>query len=98
MAGRLQDKVAIVCGAGASAGGVSIGMATAVAFAREGAKVFAVDGDLTVAQGTRDAITGTAGVCTLHEGDVTVSASIARMVDACLARYGRIDLLFNNVG
>ena len=98
MAGRLQDKVAIVCGAGASAGGVSIGMATAVAFAREGAKVFAMDRDLTLAQGTRNAITEAGGVCTLHEADVTDSASIARMVDACLASYGRVDVLFNNVG
>lgn len=98
MSGRVQDKVAIVCGAGASSGGVSIGMASAVVLAREGAKVFAVDRDLALAQGTYDAITGAGGLCTLHEADVTDATSIARMVDACLSTYGRIDILFNNVG
>jgi NAD(P)-dependent dehydrogenase (short-subunit alcohol dehydrogenase family) len=98
MAGRLQDKVAIVCGAGASAGGVSIGMATATTFAREGAKVFAVDRDVGLAQGTQEAIAAAGGACTLYEADVTDSASIERMVAACLARYGRVDVLFNNVG
>lgn len=96
--GRLKDKVAIVCGAGASQGGLGNGMATVIVFAREGAKVFAVDRDIALAEGTRERISAEGGECTLHQCDVSDGAQVAAMVDACLARYGRIDVLFNNVG
>jgi NAD(P)-dependent dehydrogenase (short-subunit alcohol dehydrogenase family) len=98
MRGRLQDKIAIVCGAGASGGGTSIGMATAITFAREGAKVFAVDRDLALAKATRDAITEAGGECMLHECDIADAGAVAAMASACLDAYGRIDVLFNNVG
>jgi NAD(P)-dependent dehydrogenase (short-subunit alcohol dehydrogenase family) len=98
MSGRLQGKVAIVCGAGASTGGVSIGMATAITFAREGAKVFAVDRDLGLAEATRDAIVGAGGECILHQCDVADATSVTRMATACVEAHGRIDVLFNNVG
>ncbi len=98
MAGRLKDKVAIICGAGASAGGVSIGMATAITFAREGARVFAVDVDITLARDTEERIREEGGDCTLAECDVSNATAVTAMVQACLARYGRIDVLYNNVG
>jgi NAD(P)-dependent dehydrogenase (short-subunit alcohol dehydrogenase family) len=98
MADRLKDKIAIVCGAGASAGGLSNGMATCLVFAREGAKVFAVDRDIALARETERAIVAAGGECTLHQCDVANAAEVERMAQACLDRYGRIDILFNNVG
>ena len=96
--GRMQDKVAIVAGAGSIAEGWSNGKATAVLFAREGAKVFAVDRDLNAANETRDIILSEGGKCTAHRCDVAIAAEVEAMVAACLAAYGRIDVLFNNVG
>lgn len=98
MTGRLAGKVAIVCGAGASAGGVSIGMATALTFAREGATIFAVDRDLALARETEAAIRAAGGTVALHQCDVTDSSSVAAMAEACRQTFGRIDVLFNNVG
>jgi NAD(P)-dependent dehydrogenase (short-subunit alcohol dehydrogenase family) len=96
--GRLKDKVAIVAGAGSIAEGWSNGKATAVLFAREGAKVFAVDRDIKAANETRDIIRSEGGECTAHLCDVSVAAEVGVMVAACLNTYGRIDVLFNNVG
>ena len=95
---RLKDKVAIVAGAGAIAEGWSNGRATAVLFAREGAKVFAVDRDLKSAEETCAIIKSEGGEATPHQCDVSIAAQVDAMVDACLARYRRIDVLFNNVG
>jgi NAD(P)-dependent dehydrogenase (short-subunit alcohol dehydrogenase family) len=96
--GRLGDKVAIVAGAGSIAEGWSNGKATAVLFAREGAKVFAVDRDIDAASATRDIIRSEGGECTAHRSDVSVASEVDAMVAACLGAYGRIDVLFNNVG
>jgi NAD(P)-dependent dehydrogenase (short-subunit alcohol dehydrogenase family) len=95
---RLKDKVAIVAGAGSIAPGWSNGKATAVLFAREGAKVFAVDRDLASVADTKAIIDKEGGDCTIHQADVSLAADVQAMVDACLAAYGRIDVLFNNVG
>jgi NAD(P)-dependent dehydrogenase (short-subunit alcohol dehydrogenase family) len=95
---RLKDKVAIVAGAGSIAEGWGNGKATAVVFAREGAKVFAVDRNLAAAEETRDIIRAEGGECTAHRADVSIAAEVEAMVAACLAAYGRIDVLFNNVG
>jgi len=96
--GRMQDKVAIVAGAGSIAEGWSNGKATAVLFAREGATVFAVDRDLAAANQTRDIIRAEGGKCTAHRCDVSIAAEVEAMVAACIAAYGRVDVLFNNVG
>jgi NAD(P)-dependent dehydrogenase (short-subunit alcohol dehydrogenase family) len=96
--GRLDAKVAIVAGAGSIAEGWSNGKATAVLFAREGAKVFAVDANIEAAMETRDIIRGEGGECIAHRCDVSVAAEVDAMVQACLSAYGRIDVLFNNVG
>ena len=98
MGKRLEGKVAIVSGAGASVGGVSIGLASAVTLAREGASIFGVDRDIALAEATLRAVEAEGGTMALHQCDVTDQASVAAMVDACRARFGRIDILFNNVG
>lgn len=98
MSGRLAGKIAIVAGAGSVAPGWSNGKATSVLFAREGAKVFAVDRDLDLARATVDAIRTEGGECIAHAADVSVERDVAGAVVACVERYGRIDVLFNNVG
>jgi NAD(P)-dependent dehydrogenase (short-subunit alcohol dehydrogenase family) len=95
---RLKDKVAIVTGAGSIAPGWSNGRATAVLFAREGAKVLAADINPQSAEETAEIIRSEGGECTVCETDVTKSTAIARMVSTCLDAYGRIDILHNNVG
>lgn len=98
MANRLKDKVAIVFGAGSIAAGIGNGKATAIAFAREGARVLAVDLNPEAAQETAAAVRGEGGVCEVAAADVTNDAAVKAAVDACLARFGRIDILHNNVG
>jgi NAD(P)-dependent dehydrogenase (short-subunit alcohol dehydrogenase family) len=96
--GRLDRKVAIVAGAGSIAEGWSNGKATAVLFAREGAKVFAVDRDLKAAEETRGLIASEGGECTACQCDVSIASEVEAMTAACIKAYGRIDILFNNVG
>jgi NAD(P)-dependent dehydrogenase (short-subunit alcohol dehydrogenase family) len=98
MAGRLQDKVAIVTGAGSVGPGWGNGRATAVRFAEEGAKIFAVDRNLDATAETVERVKAIGGEIAVHQCDVTQAKSVAAMVEACLARYGRIDVLVNNVG
>src|SRR6476469_2668634 len=98
MTGRLQDKVAIITGAGSVGPGWGNGRATAVRFAQEGAKIFAVDRNLDATAETIQRVQAIVGDIAVHECDVTDSKSVAAMVEACLARYGRIDVLVNNVG
>jgi NAD(P)-dependent dehydrogenase (short-subunit alcohol dehydrogenase family) len=98
MGERLKDKVALITGAGSIGPGWGNGKATAVLFAREGAKLFAVDLSREAAEETRSIIEGEGGVCALHVADVSEAASVRAMVEACLAAFGRIDILINNVG
>jgi len=96
---RLKDKVAIVVGAGQSPGeGVGNGRATALTFAREGAKVVCVDRDLKSAQETVDLIATKQGTAIAVKADVTKNADIKAMVDETKTKWGRIDILHNNVG
>ena len=98
MPGRLQDKVAIVTGAGSVGPGWGNGRATAVRFAQEGAKIFAVDRNLDSTAETVERVKAVGGDIVVHQCDVTDSKSVAAMVAACVARYGRVDVLVNNVG
>jgi NAD(P)-dependent dehydrogenase (short-subunit alcohol dehydrogenase family) len=98
MPGRLQDKVALVTGAGCVGSGWGNGRATAVLFTREGAKVFAVDKSGAAMQETLDRVAEYGGTITAHECDVTDSAAVKAMIAGCLAEFGRIDVLVNNVG
>jgi NAD(P)-dependent dehydrogenase (short-subunit alcohol dehydrogenase family) len=98
MAGRLQDKIAIVTGAGSVGPGWGNGRATAVRFAEEGAKIFAVDRNLDATRETVERVRTAGGEIDVHACDITDNASVGAMAEACLARYGRIDVLVNNVG
>jgi NAD(P)-dependent dehydrogenase (short-subunit alcohol dehydrogenase family) len=96
---RLKDKVAIVVGAGQSPGeGIGNGRATALTFGREGAKVLCVDHNLASAEETVGMIATKGGVAAAFKADVTKNAEIKAMVDDAIKRWGRIDILHNNVG
>ena len=98
MTGRLQDKVAIVTGAGCVGPGWGNGRATAVRFAQEGAKIFAVDLKPESVEETVQHVKDAGGEIVVRQCDVTSGASVAAMVEACVKHYGRIDVLVNNVG
>ncbi len=95
---RLQDKVALVFGAGSIGEGWGNGKAAAVAYAQEGAAVIAVDRDAAAAAQTAAVIAALGGRCRAMAADVTRSAEVARVVADTMAAHGRIDVLHNNVG
>jgi NAD(P)-dependent dehydrogenase (short-subunit alcohol dehydrogenase family) len=96
---RLKDRVAIVVGAGQSPGeGIGNGRATAITFAREGARVLCVDHNLASAQETVDMIAAKGGTAVAFKADVTRDAEIRAMVSDAQTRWGRIDILHINVG
>src|SRR5471030_1892411 len=96
---RLKDKVAIVVGAGQSPGeGMGNGRATALTFAREGARVLCVDHNLASAQETVDMIGAKGGAVVAFKADATKVADLKAMAEDAGARWGRIDILHNNVG
>jgi len=96
--GRLQDKTAIVTGAGSIGPGWGNGKATAVLFAREGAKVLCTDINQAAAEETAGIIREEGGEASVISGDVSDSSHVQAIVEACLDSYGRIDILHNNVG
>src|ERR1700746_89922 len=98
MGDRLKDKVALVSGAGSSGPGWGNGKATAVLFAREGAKVLAVDINRDAALETKRIIEGDGGICEAVSADVSRADDVAAVANACIAAFGRIDVLHNNVG
>jgi NAD(P)-dependent dehydrogenase (short-subunit alcohol dehydrogenase family) len=98
MGERLKNKVAIVTGAGSVGPGWGNGKASAALFAREGAKVFAVDINLAAVEETKAIIDQEGGDCTVHKADVSKSDEVKAMVERCIQIYGRIDILQNNVG
>jgi NAD(P)-dependent dehydrogenase (short-subunit alcohol dehydrogenase family) len=101
MAGRLEGKVAIVTGAGCVGPGWGNGRAAAVIFAREGARVFAVDLNpdaMTETVERARAAAAHGGDIRTHRCDVTDTAQVRAMVQACQDAYGRVDVLVNNVG
>src|SRR5580658_7736834 len=97
MAGRVEGKVALVVGAGCVGPGWGNGRAAAVLFAREGAKVFAVDKSAEAMAETVERV-GNSGEIATHICDVLDDAQVAAMVEACREKFGRIDILLNNVG
>jgi NAD(P)-dependent dehydrogenase (short-subunit alcohol dehydrogenase family) len=98
MGGRLAGKVAIVTGAGTRGDGVGNGKACAILYAREGAKILAADVDPHAARETADQIEKEGGECLSFSADVSRSADCSAMVDACIGKFGRLDVLHNNVG
>ena len=94
----LKSKVALVTGAGSVGPGWGNGKAIAVLLARQGAQVFGTDINPEAVESTRAIIAKEGGDCTTHLCDMTNSDSVKAAVDACIKRYGRIDILINNVG
>lgn len=98
MAGRLEGKRALVMGAGSSGPGWGNGKATAVLFAREGARVTCVDVNAAAALETVQIIRSEGGTAVAETCDVTVSDEIAEVTSRMVDRWGGIDILHNNVG
>jgi len=94
----MVGKVAVVTGAGSVGPGWGNGRATATLLARQGASVFLIDINDDAVQETRSVIENEGGTCAVHRCDMMVSAEVAEMVQACLNRFKRIDVLVNNVG
>jgi NAD(P)-dependent dehydrogenase (short-subunit alcohol dehydrogenase family) len=90
--------VALVFGAGSAGPGWGNGKAAAVTFARAGAKVIAIDIERAAADETRDIIRGEGAFCEAVAADVTDGRQVQALVEDIAARYGRIDILHNNVG
>jgi len=96
---RLTGKIAIVVGAGQSPGeGMGNGRATVLRFAREGAKVMALDRNLASAEETAAMAKKEGGDCVAFEADVTKEATLQAAIAAAHQRWGRVDILHNNVG
>ena len=95
---RLDGKVALVTGCGTIGEGWGNGKAIAVLLARQGASVFGCDLDLGAAQATCALIRVEGGAAEVLACDVTRADGVKTLVDACMARFGRIDILINNVG
>lgn len=96
---RLDGKVVVLVGAGQSPGqGVGNGRAAAMRFAREGARVLAVDKRLAAADETAALIRDEGFECVAFEADVTKEADLARAMRAATDRWGSLDVLYNNVG
>src|SRR5690349_18661935 len=96
---RLPGKIAVIIGAGQTPGeGMGNGRATAVRFAREGAKVLAVDRDIASAEATAALLHAEGSECIAFEADVTDEANLSETMAFAVERWGRIDILHNNVG
>jgi NAD(P)-dependent dehydrogenase (short-subunit alcohol dehydrogenase family) len=98
MADRLAGKVALVTGAGSRAAGVGNGKATSILFAREGAKVVCVDHILDRAAETVADIEKEGGTAVAVAADVTNRGDCEQMIGVAIEKYGRLDILHNNVG
>jgi NAD(P)-dependent dehydrogenase (short-subunit alcohol dehydrogenase family) len=96
---RLEGRVALVVGGGQTPGvTVGNGRATSVVFAREGARVIVADRTLEAAEETVKIIADEGGEAVAWEADVTDEDQIRAMIDGVVDRWGRIDILQNNVG
>ncbi|MGL5737052.1 MAG: SDR family NAD(P)-dependent oxidoreductase [Beijerinckiaceae bacterium] len=96
---RLQDRVAVVFGAGSVGPGWGNGKASAVAYARAGAIVCCVDVNEAAARETADIISNEGGKTPLWTAcDVTNEVQVKATVDRVEKQFGRIDILHNNVG
>jgi NAD(P)-dependent dehydrogenase (short-subunit alcohol dehydrogenase family) len=96
---RLEGKVAVVVGAGQTPGDeIGNGRAMALLFAREGARVLGVDRDLESARETETQIAAEGGEADSYQADITVEEQCQGLAGAVRERFGRVDLLVNNVG
>jgi meso-butanediol dehydrogenase / (S,S)-butanediol dehydrogenase / diacetyl reductase len=91
--GKLDGKIALITGAGSG-----IGRATAILFAREGAKVAVVDVDEDGAQKAAAEIAKSGGQAFAFKADVSKARDAEAMVAEAVKRYGRLDIIYNNAG
>ncbi len=95
----LKNKVAIVIGAGQTPGEtIGNGRATAIRFAKEGARVLLADKRPDSAEDTARMISKASGEASVLGADITVEKDCQAIAKTCVSRYGRIDILHNNVG
>ncbi|NLD67782.1 MAG: SDR family oxidoreductase [Limnobacter sp.] len=94
----LSGKVALVMGCGSVAEGWGNGRASAALLARQHARVYGTDLELANAELTRRMIEAEGNEIHVERCDVTRAAEVNRIVDDCVSRFGRIDILVNNVG
>ena len=96
---RLKDKIAVIVGGGQQAGEtIGNGRATAIRFAEEGATVLLADVDEASAEATGAKVVEVGGAFSTVAADVTKEADAKKIIETCVERYGRIDVLHNNVG
>ncbi len=93
MPGILDGKAALITG-----GGGGIGRATALVFAREGARVAVADLDANAAQDTVAMVNAVGGQAMSLSGEVSDNTAVQKMVNGVVAAYGRLDCAFNNAG
>ena len=99
MGKRLKDKIAIIVGAGQTAGdNIGNGRAISVLFAREGAKTMLVDRDLESLLETKSIVEKEGGEVLTFQADITNEEDCRKISEKCVDKYGRIDILVNNCG
>ena len=96
--GEFSGLVALITGAGAAGDGIGNGRAAAILMARSGASVLAIDTDLESAERTVEMISEAGGSASAFRADVTSEHDCRAMVDFAVDRYGKMDILVNNVG
>ncbi|MCI0756226.1 SDR family NAD(P)-dependent oxidoreductase [Teichococcus vastitatis] len=94
----LEGRVAMVTGCGSQGPGWGNGKAIAVTFARHGAAIYGIDLDREAAEETRAIVEAEGGRFAVGAGDVTSKPAVDALVADCVARFGRVDVLVNNVG
>jgi NAD(P)-dependent dehydrogenase (short-subunit alcohol dehydrogenase family) len=94
----LKGKIAFITGAGSIGPGWGNGKATAVLMARQGASVFGLDIRAAAVEETRHIIESEGGTCVARECNMAIASEVQAAVQTCLERFGRIDILVNNVG
>ena len=95
---RLEGKVGIITGAGSRADGIGNGRATAITLARQGALLTLVDQNAGWVERTAVMVREAGGECQVVLGNVTDAADCARIVQDTEKKFGRVDILVNNVG
>ena len=98
MTGRLEGKVALITGAGSVGPGWGNGRSAAVLFAREGARIAAADIKRSLLEPTVSMVQSEHGDIAAFNADVTDADQVEKLVADVLGRFGRIDVLVNNVG